>query len=422
MAETSGSPGTVPVADHRPVPRGVLPRGTQTWLMVALAVGILAIILIAGRPEPATKPTTAATPTAAPSADRVRDYQDRLRGLEARAPLEAQTATTTPATPAPAYADQKAPTSEDPIKTDRRRREYESLFASNVVMSRRPDAERPDSSRPNSGGAAAVSGGRGETNASIDDIADAVVRATTRATGNASASRTPSVLVNPPSGPATSTAPQASATPARPTQTAPISATGPLHRILEGTIVDTVLTNRLDGNSAGPVNCLVTNAVYSHNGQHVVIPAGARILGETRAVQTFGETRLAVGFHRVLMPDGRTYSLDQFIGLNQIGDAGLRDQVNQHYVSTFGAAAAVGLITGLAQFLGTAGVGSGDGNRTVIIAGSGVDTAAQATTQVMNRFLNRLPTITIREGHRVKVYLTGDLDLPAYEPWTVQRF
>ena len=422
MAETSGAPGTVPVADHRPVPKGVLPRGTQTWLMVALAVGILAIILIAGRPEPAPKPTTAATPTAAPSADRVRDYQDRLRGLEARAAQEAQTATATPPAPSAPYADQKAPTSEDPIKTDRRRREYESLFASNVVMSRRPDAERPDSSRPNSSGPAAVSGGRGETNASIDDIADAVVRATTRATGNASASRTASVLVNPPSGPATSAAPQASATPARATQTAPISATGPLHRILEGTIVDTVLTNRLDGNSAGPVNCLVTNAVYSHNGQHVVIPAGARILGETRAVQTFGETRLAVGFHRLLMPDGRTYSLDQFIGLNQIGDAGLRDQVNQHYVSTFGAAAAVGLITGLAQFLGTAGVGSGDGNRTVIIAGSGVDTAAQATTQVMNRFLNRLPTITIREGHRVKVYLTGDLDLPAYEPSTVQPF
>jgi hypothetical protein len=32
---------------------------------------------------------------------------------------------------------------------------------------------------------------------------------------------------------------------------------------------------------------------------------------------------------------------------------------------------------------------------------------------MMNHFLNRLPTITIREGHRVKVYLTGDLELPA---------
>jgi hypothetical protein len=39
--------------------------------------------------------------------------------------------------------------------------------------------------------------------------------------------------------------------------------------------------------------------------------------------------------------------------------------------------------------------------------------------QVMNRFLNRLPTVTIREGHRVKVYLTSDLELPAYQrrPW-----
>jgi type IV secretion system protein TrbI len=422
MAETSGAPGTVPVADHRPVPKGVLPRGTQTWLMVALAVGILAIILIAGRPEPAPRPAVAATPPAAPSADRVRDYQDRLRGLEARAAQEAQTATATPSTPPAAHAEQQAPTSEDPIKADRRRREYESLFASNVVMSRRPDGERPDSGRPISGAPVAASNGRGESNPSIDDIADAVVRATTRATGNAPAGRMASVPVPSPSGTATAATPKSGATPLRPPQTPPISEAGPLHRILEGTIVDTVLTNRLDGNAAGPVNCLVTNAVYSHNGQHVVIPAGARILGETRAVQTFGETRLAVGFHRLLMPDGRTYSLDQFIGLNQIGDAGLRDQVNQHYVSTFGAAAAVGLITGLAQFLGTAGVGSGDGNRTVIIAGGGIDTAAQATNQVMNRFLNRLPTITIREGHRVKVYLTGDLDLPAYESPTVQPF
>ena len=60
------------------------------------------------------------------------------------------------------------------------------------------------------------------------------------------------------------------------------------------------------------------------------------------------------------MPDGRTYSLDQFPGLNQIGDAGLRDQVNHHYWSTFGAAGAVGLISGLTQWLGSAGLTGGD--------------------------------------------------------------
>jgi type IV secretion system protein VirB10 len=183
--------------------------------------------------------------------------------------------------------------------------------------------------------------------------------------------------------------------------------------LLEGTIIDTVLTNRLDGGSAAPVNCLVTNAVYSRSGRDVLIPEGSRILGDTKPVQAFGETRLAVAFHRLILPDGSTHTLDGPPALNQIGDSGLRDQVNQHYWSTFGAAAAVGLISGLAQFVGTAGFASDGGNRTVILAGP-ADSGAQATTQVMNRLLNRPPTITIREGHRIKVYLTRDLELPVY--------
>ena len=88
--------------------------------------------------------------------------------------------------------------------------------------------------------------------------------------------------------------------------------------------------------------------------------------------------------------------------------------MNQHYWSTFGAAAAVGLVSGLSQFLGAAGLSAGEGNRTVIIAGGVTDATSQSGLQVMSRFLNRLPTITIREGHRIKVYLTSDLELPAY--------
>ena len=42
MADVTSTPAsnrTRPpaVTDHRPVPRGVLPRGVQTWLMVGLA-------------------------------------------------------------------------------------------------------------------------------------------------------------------------------------------------------------------------------------------------------------------------------------------------------------------------------------------------------------------------------------------------
>jgi type IV secretory pathway VirB10-like protein len=160
--------------------------------------------------------------------------------------------------------------------------------------------------------------------------------------------------------------------------------------------------------------CLVTNPVYSHSGQHVLIPAGARVIGETRPIQNLGETRLAVGFHRILMPDGSSVGIEQFRGLNQLGDSGLRDRVNHHYWSTFGAAGAVGLVSGLSQLVATAGLGQGDGDRTVIVAGNATDATSQASAQVMNRFLNRLPTVTIREGHRLKVYVTSDLDLPEW--------
>jgi type IV secretory pathway VirB10-like protein len=411
---SSPATGTSTVTDHRPVPRGVLPRGVQTWVMAGLAVGMLVIMLIVGRPDPPARPAASAATAQAPNADRVRDYQDRLRAMEAQAMRDAQAAALAPGAAPVSYQEPQSPPPQDPIVADRKRREYESLFASNVVLSRRPDGERPDVGRSTT--ANPVPSRSDPASPSIDEIADAVVRATGRASDMTQAPAT-GVLAPTPltaNGQQTSTTAPRTDPPRTPERTDAISAAGPLHRVLEGTIIDAVLTNRLDGSSAAPVNCLVTNALYSHSGQHVLIPAGARVLGETKPVQTFGETRLAVAFHRLLMPDGRTYRLDQFLGLNQIGDAGLRDRVNQHYLSTFGAAAAVGLISGLSQYLGGAGLGTGDGDRTVIIAGGVGDATSQATLQVMNRFLNRLPTITIREGHRVKVYLTSDVELPAY--------
>jgi len=408
MAEETGTPGATLITDHRPVPRGVVPRRFQTWLMVGLAVGIVLVILITGERQPPTTQTAAAVALAAPNPDRLRDYQERLRAMEARQALEPQAAQPL-ASPEPRYEQPTGPPPEDPIATERKRREYDSLFASNVVSSRRPEGERPDSSTST---APATSSPSPSGEASLDEIAQAVVRATA---GTLASARQDSVPVAPVQPSATST--NASVAEGRaPERTAPISPSGPMHTLLEGTVIDAVLTNRLDGNGAAPVNCLVTNPAYSHSGQHVLIPAGARLLGETRPVQSLGETRLAVAFHRVVMPDGSTQRLDQFLGLNQIGDAGLRDKVNQHYWSTFGAAGAVGLISGLAQWIGTAGIAGGAGDRTVIIAGSAADGASQASLQVMNRFLNRLPTVTIGEGHRVKVYLTSDLQLPAYEP------
>jgi type IV secretory pathway VirB10-like protein len=39
---------------------------------------------------------------------------------------------------------------------------------------------------------------------------------------------------------------------------------------------------------------------------------------------------------------------------------------------------------------------------------------SQTSANVLDRFINIPPTITIREGHRIKVYITQDMLLPAY--------
>ena len=60
------------------------------------------------------------------------------------------------------------------------------------------------------------------------------------------------------------------------------SAVGPPYVIYEGLTMDTVLMNRLDGDSVGPVKVLVSNPVYSHDGQHVLVPEGTIVLGEAK--------------------------------------------------------------------------------------------------------------------------------------------
>jgi type IV secretion system protein VirB10 len=189
------------------------------------------------------------------------------------------------------------------------------------------------------------------------------------------------------------------------------AAAGKTYVLFEGTILETVLINRLEGQFSGPIECLLSTDVYSNDRQHLLIPAGSKLLGETKKVEAFGQTRLAVAFHRILMPDGYSVSLDGFKGLNQIGDTGLRDQVNNHYLRIFGVSLAVGAIGAVAEAgTGSALTSSGSDLMRQGFAGS----MAQSSSQILDRFLNVPPTITIREGHRVKVYLAGDLALPDY--------
>ena len=55
------------------------------------------------------------------------------------------------------------------------------------------------------------------------------------------------------------------------------AAAGKTYVLFEGTILETVLINRLDGQFSGPVECLLSTDVYSNDRQHLLIPAGSKL-------------------------------------------------------------------------------------------------------------------------------------------------
>ena len=177
-------------------------------------------------------------------------------------------------------------------------------------------------------------------------------------------------------------------------------------RIYEGSFLEAVLVTQLSGDFPGPVLAMVSVPFYSADRQRILVPRGARVIGTTEAVSNQDQERLAVSFHRLILPDGRWVSLE-FHGLNQVGEGALKDQVNRHYFSMFAAVGAVGVLSGLTIQRGATYLSGEQDFQSGVSQGLG-----QAAMQILDRFLNRLPTLTIRAGHRLRIWFTSDVLVP----------
>ncbi len=389
--------------DKRVRPEGVVPKQAQGYVVAGLAVLILmAVMFSQNHAKPAAKPS-AAGPLAVSTDMNQRKIQELEQDLSADQRQSQQQAAAqktmgnntvapngTPATMQPngtmmptAPAAPLPPTEppRDPVADAERAMAFKARFASNLVsatdVASRPLAESSES-------------------------------------GENTPARSSSLPVTPPT--------QAATTPAatdkkRAPEVNINSAQGQPYVVFEGTSIDTVLVNRLDGEFAGPLKVMVTNPIYSQDRQHLLIPEGTFILGEVQKVAGLGQKRLAITFNRMLMPDGYSVDLDQFHGLDQAGATGIKDKINNHYVEIFGASIALGVISGAAE---ATNLNQGYNESGTEAYKSGISSSfSQSSANVLDRFINIPPTITIREGHRIKVYITQDMLVPAYENHTI---
>ncbi|MGO9443870.1 MAG: TrbI/VirB10 family protein [Thiobacillaceae bacterium] len=188
------------------------------------------------------------------------------------------------------------------------------------------------------------------------------------------------------------------------------------HEVFAGSLIPAVLISAINSDLPGELTAQVRQPVYdSLNPRQVLIPQGARLIGEYSSDVAYGQRRVLVAWNRLIYPNGATIALQGMPGTDGLGQAGLADQVDNHTLRIVGSAL-------LISTLGVAGQLSQPQNTSVLTtptAGQQADSAAatkldEAGTQMLQKNLNIQPTLVIRPGYLFNVLVTRTMILPTY--------
>ena len=155
----------------------------------------------------------------------------------------------------------------------------------------------------------------------------------------------------------------------------------------------------------------MTEAVYdTPTGQYLLIPQGAKLIGQYDSSVAFGQSRVLLVWTRLIMPDGASIVLERQPGADAEGYAGLEDQVDYHWWDLAKAAVLSTLLSVGAE----AGTSNSENNLAQAIRMGASNSVSQTGQQIVERQLNIQPTLTIRPGFPVRVMVTRDLVLAPY--------
>jgi type IV secretion system protein VirB10 len=181
--------------------------------------------------------------------------------------------------------------------------------------------------------------------------------------------------------------------------------------IQAGTVIPAALITGIRSDLPGQITAQVTENIFdSPTGRSLLVPQGARLIGVYDSQVAFGQSRVLLVWTRLIMPDGRSIVLERQPGADIAGNAGLQDEVDNHWGELFKAALLSTLLSVGTQ-LGSSGT-EDDIIRALRRGGS--DSLNQTGQQVVRRNLNIQPTLTIRPGFPVRVIVNRDLVLQPY--------
>ena len=188
------------------------------------------------------------------------------------------------------------------------------------------------------------------------------------------------------------------------------------YQLMAGTVVPGILLTGINSDLPGQILGQVSQNVFdSVAGRYLLLPQGTKVIGEYDSRIVYGQERVLVVWTRLIMPNGRSISLEGMPGIDLSGYAGLTERVNNHYAR---------LLSGvlLGSLLGAGAQVAQGSSRTIdptfeqLALEGAAQNINQAGQQITRKNLNVQPTIEISPGHRFNVFVTKDIILEPYKP------
>lgn len=173
----------------------------------------------------------------------------------------------------------------------------------------------------------------------------------------------------------------------------------------QGTLIPAVLESALDSTRPGLARALVSRDVRGFDGSRVLIPRGSRLIGEYASDVQRGQRRALVNWSQLTRPDGATIAIGS-PSADPLGRAGTAAKVNNHFFERFGGAILQSALD-LGLVLAASEIGGG---ALVVVPGT-----LQGATQVVQPQQQIAPTLTVRQGSSISVFVARDLDFTGVE-------
>lgn len=186
--------------------------------------------------------------------------------------------------------------------------------------------------------------------------------------------------------------------------------------LLRGTYIRCVLQSRVISDFPGYTSCVVTEPVYSVNGQRLLLPRGSRVMGFYNSDSVIGN-RAAIVWDRITTPTGLDVNM-RSPGVDNLGAAGSPGHYTAHWGQRITSALLISMLSDAFKYAG-AEYGPSEtaiGNGFVVQSPYESNTARtleRMAQTALERNMARPPTVTINQGALLNVYVARDVDFSA---------